>query len=192
MTTDSIAVVALRSNAQRCASASAAARGSRAADKILIHGRPSLLPTRRHSDARIATLGDVGDFGKHGLLRFLSGETDGETNDRFRLGVLWYLTHDQTHTRGMAINRDGDHLTYLMPHPPRETRRNTGTAIPSYGKACATWCLRDARCVHCVQEEASLATRTPCSTATPLEYQRGSNREARREDGPPTLVGLVQ
>ena len=41
-------------------------------------------------------VGDVGDFGKYGLLRWLCGMTGPELSDedRLRLGVLWYLYHD--------------------------------------------------------------------------------------------------
>jgi hypothetical protein len=45
-------------------------------------------------------VGDVGDFGKYGLLRALCGTT-------YRLGVVWYLTEAQEH------NNDGKHDGYL-------------------------------------------------------------------------------
>jgi len=44
---------------------------------------------------------DVGDFGKYGLLRFLSAKTE------LRLGIIWYLFSDESH------NSDGRHLSYL-------------------------------------------------------------------------------
>lgn len=51
--------------------------------------------------------GDVGDFGKYGLLRALAG--DGE----LRLGVVWYLVADEAH------NEDGRYTEYLLPrHEP--------------------------------------------------------------------------
>ena len=47
--------------------------------------------------------GDVGDFGKYGLLRVLTASAgEGE-----KLGVVWYLTPDE------AGNRDGKHIKYL-------------------------------------------------------------------------------
>lgn len=46
-------------------------------------------------------VGDVGDFGKYGLLRSLFKDTDK------RLGVNWYLVPDETHTN------DGKHIDYL-------------------------------------------------------------------------------
>ena len=50
---------------------------------------------------------DVGDFGKFGLLR---GVGSG-----FKIGVVWYLTNDETH------NQDGKFTEYLVP-----TNRNLG------------------------------------------------------------------
>jgi hypothetical protein len=47
--------------------------------------------------------GDVGDYGKYGLLRVLCGNE----NTRLRLGVIWYLYPDESH------NQDGKHLGYL-------------------------------------------------------------------------------
>ena len=44
--------------------------------------------------------GDIGDFGKFGLLRYLS-------RTGLRIGVNWYLTPDETH------NGDGSHTAYL-------------------------------------------------------------------------------
>ena len=44
--------------------------------------------------------GDIGDFGKIGLLRYFERE--------FTLGVNWYLTPDETH------NGDGRHIGYLQ------------------------------------------------------------------------------
>jgi hypothetical protein len=52
--------------------------------------------------------GDVGDFGKFGLLRALCGTRDGPA---LRLGVLWYLVPDESH------NKDGKHIRYLDASP---------------------------------------------------------------------------
>lgn len=49
--------------------------------------------------------GDVGDYGKYGLLRQLCGITSG--GPKFRLGVVWYLVPDEGH------NDDGKHTSYL-------------------------------------------------------------------------------
>ncbi|MCX5677350.1 MAG: hypothetical protein NTX87_20390 [Planctomycetota bacterium] len=46
-------------------------------------------------------VGDIGDFGKFGLLRHLFLGED------WRLGIIWYLVPDEVH------NRDGRHIDYL-------------------------------------------------------------------------------
>lgn len=48
--------------------------------------------------------GDVGDFGKYGLLRALTSGSDGDLP--LRLGVVWYLTNPEA-------NNDGRHISYL-------------------------------------------------------------------------------
>ena len=45
--------------------------------------------------------GDVGDFGKFALLRFILNRTN------YNLGVVWYLFPDESH------NNDGGHIDYL-------------------------------------------------------------------------------
>jgi hypothetical protein len=50
--------------------------------------------------------GDVGDFGKYGLLRILSGMTSGAP--MLKLGIVWYLIPDETH------NADGKFISYLL------------------------------------------------------------------------------
>ncbi len=55
-------------------------------------------------------VGDVGDFGKYGLLRALCLPDDDKKRP-LSLGVVWYLTSDETH------NNDGRHIGYLEPTP---------------------------------------------------------------------------
>lgn len=50
-------------------------------------------------------VGDVGDFGKYGLLKAVcAGDSSGELT----LGVVWYLFPDEDH------NADGKHISYLL------------------------------------------------------------------------------
>ena len=49
-------------------------------------------------------VGDVGDFGKYGLLRRLVGSN---SDERLRLGVIWCLFPNESH------NSDGKHISYL-------------------------------------------------------------------------------
>ncbi len=56
--------------------------------------------------------GDVGDFGKYGLLRHLTGQREAPTSaDAMRLGVVWYLYPDESH------NDDGKYTGYLTSSP---------------------------------------------------------------------------
>ena len=64
-------------------------------------------------------VGDVGDFAKHGLLRFLSGMTDPDEGKQLKLGVVWYLHHDEKHppADNVKISGDGDHIEYITRIP---------------------------------------------------------------------------
>lgn len=56
--------------------------------------------------------GDVGDYGKYGLLRMLCGLTS--KGPKLSLGVVWYLVPDEGH------NDDGKHISYLQKPEYRE------------------------------------------------------------------------
>jgi hypothetical protein len=60
-------------------------------------------------------VGDVGDFGKYGLLRALCGISP-ESSPELTLGVVWYLVSKT------EANNDGKHDGYL--NLKYETRRN--------------------------------------------------------------------
>lgn len=51
--------------------------------------------------------GDIGDYGKYGLLRFLSGVTSNDTYPKLSLGFMWYLVNDG------GSNADGQFIRYL-------------------------------------------------------------------------------
>ncbi len=51
--------------------------------------------------------GDVGDFGKFGLLRWLCG-VEPRAEPFLDLGIVWYLVPDESH------NDDGKHVSYLL------------------------------------------------------------------------------
>ena len=61
-------------------------------------------------------VGDVGDFGKYGLLRHLTGQRKApSTSDMpMRLGVVWYLYPDES-------NGDGKFTRYLADSPKNQT-----------------------------------------------------------------------
>lgn len=58
--------------------------------------------------------GDVGDFGKYGLLRALTlPSITGIGGPSLKLGVVWYRYRDESH------NSDGKHISYLEAHRRR-------------------------------------------------------------------------
>ena len=61
--------------------------------------------------------GDVGDFGKYGLLRHLIGLREARLSFvSMRLGVVWYLYPDESH------NADGKYTGYLDDSPANHSR----------------------------------------------------------------------
>ena len=61
-------------------------------------------------------VGDIGDFGKFGLLRSLSGCRDAHPIEcPLRLGIVWYLYPDETH------NSDGKYTGYLTAESAKST-----------------------------------------------------------------------
>ncbi len=89
-------------------------------------------------------VGDIGDFGKYGLLRFIFRCTG------LRLGVNWYLVPDETG------NADGKHISYLLNVRDNHEKfrncdpllygqlfdivkpRRIGNKVVSYGKRCVS------------------------------------------------------
>ena len=62
-------------------------------------------------------VGDIGDFGKYGLLRALTGLSTTPSSDHgLRLGVVWYLYPDESH------NADGKYTGYLDAKPANHDR----------------------------------------------------------------------
>ena len=54
--------------------------------------------------------GDIGDFGKYGLLRYILDRTD------IKLGINWYLVPNEAH------NDDGKHIAYLLNEKQNHTK----------------------------------------------------------------------
>ena len=96
-------------------------------------------------------VGDVADFGKHGLLRFLSGMTSEDAGDPLKLGLIWYWHHDEKHVGNRKkINNDGGHVGYL-----RRTRTDDKSQYrncdPCLWESLRDLVYRDARCTHCTE-----------------------------------------
>ena len=108
--------------------------------------------------------GDVGDFGKYGLLLRLSGP-DGH-GPALRLGVLWYRFEDST-------PGDGKHVSYLEPPRAQEFRRCDPKLFERMRSI-----VRNERSIAAVEASGAL----PSGTAffgDRLLFGRGESRESR-------------
>ena len=101
---------------------------------------------------------DVGDFGKFGLLRFLSGATSGDDSPWLRLGLIWYLHHDDN------CNNDGRHTGYVR-RTPTEDKEEYRSCDPELWEELRDLVMRDARCIHCVEQANLLPKDTLYSSA---------------------------
>ena len=96
-------------------------------------------------------VGDVGDFAKFGLLRFLSGVTDPEPGELLPVGLIWYMHQDERHNADKTkINNDGRHTGYLDMH--RKNRELYGDRDPELWSKLGHLVGQDRRCVHCVAD----------------------------------------
>jgi hypothetical protein len=59
-------------------------------------------------------VGDIGDFGKYGLLNFICGNAE-KTGESFRLGINWYLFQPETTDKEMKLDH-GKFIKYLIPN----------------------------------------------------------------------------
>ena len=95
-------------------------------------------------------VGDVADFGKHGLLRFLIGMTDPENAPRLRLGLIWYMHHDERHGADKKkINYDGGEIGYLA--LTRNNVKDYGSCDSELWSRLGHLVGQDRRCVHCAE-----------------------------------------
>ena len=95
-------------------------------------------------------VGDVGDFGKLGLLRWLSGETAGDGERRLRLGLVWYLRYDEQHDGDRKkISNAGKHTKYL--DVTTDNVRGYAACDPELWAKLGLLVAQNRRCVHCVQ-----------------------------------------
>lgn len=61
-------------------------------------------------------VGDLGDFGKYGLLKALCSPPDTTLGRLLSLGIVWYLVPDEGH------NEDGKYIGYLVPTAGNQER----------------------------------------------------------------------
>ena len=118
-------------------------------------------------------VGDVGDFAKHGLLRRLSGATADDDLDPLRLGLVWYMHHDERQ------GADGKHITYLTPTDKNE--KLFGACDPDLWKMLGEFVREGRRCVRHVQEAGILPPGTLYYDAT-LHYPTAMPRPDRERN----------
>ena len=125
-------------------------------------------------------VGDVGDLGKHGLLRFFSGHTADDEGDLLRLGVLWYFHHDEVHVGNpRRINGDGSHTGYLR-RTANDDRAEYRNCDPELWEGLRDLVYHNARCVHCAAQAGLLPDDTLYYDAA-LVYLPGSPPRLRQE-----------
>ncbi len=125
-------------------------------------------------------VGDVGDLGKHGLLRFLSGHTADDEGNLLRLGVLWYFHHDEVHVGNpRRINGDGSHTGYLRRTANDDKAEYRDCDIELW-EGLRDLVYRNARCVHCAARAGLLPDDTLYYDAA-LVFLEGSPPQLRRQ-----------
>jgi hypothetical protein len=90
-------------------------------------------------------VGDIGDFGKYGLLRALCHPSGG---NKLRLGVVWYLVPDESH------NEDGRFVGYL--EPTAENERRFRQCDPPLYDSLSKIVRKGDRCVRHIQNSSAL------------------------------------
>ena len=122
-------------------------------------------------------VGDIGDFGKYGLLRVLSGTREAPAaSHRSRLGIIWYLFPDESHTA------DGKFTGYL--EDEGDNHKKFRACDPALYDALRRLVTTAERNVVAVRQSEVL----PCGTAyfePSLSYslhQPRSSRQATRCD----------
>ena len=129
-------------------------------------------------------VGDIGDFGKYGLLRALTGsgnETD--PGDPLRLGVVWYLYPDESH------NSDGKFTDYLACSPKNHSRFRA--CDPPLYEALSRLVVTGSRHIGAVRHSGIL----PCDTAfyeQTLSYTPGTKRSERETVRAKWLAGALE
>ena len=120
--------------------------------------------------------GDIGDFGKHGLLRYLSGLTDSDSPEpNLTLGIVWYLRSDE------CCKKDGRITGYL-----KATNKNHGefrACDPDLWNALKGLVDCGKRCIHEL-EKAEVLPEGTLFYSTPLDFPPeflGINRAEVRE-----------
>lgn len=120
--------------------------------------------------------GDLGDYLKYGLLRWLCAA--GASHPALRLGVIWYLVPDEDH------NDDGKHVRYL--EPGNRDGERLRTLDPDLYDRLARMVQSGRRSVKAIEDAGVLPPDTR-TFSCPLDFRdlpsrAGSERVARRKE----------
>ena len=125
-------------------------------------------------------VGDIGDFGKYGLLRAISG-------DPLRLGVVWYLFPDEpTKEPGKG---DGKFIDYLC-HPTAKERKLIECDPFLYDKLHKIVIDENDRRVVRVQEERNSSQRHGCTMTIACPTSQGNQATPENVDAQSGLTAL--
>lgn len=123
--------------------------------------------------------GDIGDFGKYGLLRWLCGMFDDD--DPLSLGVLWYRVPDED-------NNDGGNTSYLH-EPQRERYRVSDPHL--FERLREMVCSRE-RSIAYIEKSGVLPERTTCYFGEQLVFPDRSSKDQREQRRAAWLEGGQQ
>ncbi len=129
-------------------------------------------------------VGDIGDFGKYGLLRALTGsgnETD--SGDPLRLGVVWYLYPDESH------NSDGKFTDYLA--CSEKTHSSFRACDPPLYEALSRLVVTGSRHIGAVRHSGILPGDTAFYEQS-LSYTPGTKRSERKTSREKWLEGALE
>ena len=104
-------------------------------------------------------VGDIADFGKHGLLRFLSGE-NGDGLGELQIGLIWYMYHDEQHGADRKKIVNAGKFTGYLERTPKNTQDYRVCDADLWEKLHDLIRHRKARCVHCAESSGLLPDRT--------------------------------
>jgi len=127
--------------------------------------------------------GDVGDFGKYGMLRQLCGLCDGDAG-QLKLGVVWYRPNHELIASESV--HDGRHIAYLCPkqeNVSEKQEREYRCCDPPLYDMLREIVKRDDRRIEAVEKSGLLpnAVFHRAAVPGPVQGARGEARTAKRQ-----------
>ena len=119
-------------------------------------------------------VGDVSDFGKYGLLRFLTGMTGEEPGRKLSLGVVWYMNEEWDH------KNEGKHISYLsLGHRDAAIAQKCDRELWERLGELVHDKHHNRRCVHCV-EECQILPRSTRFHSAPIPFEKGTTNAVKQ------------